>query len=68
MVIKNIFIIKETRSGEMTQDSVIVDLAGEDGNVEESQYDKTLITDTGITILNVSAYPKKDPRRASEYC
>ena len=46
--------------------SVIIDLAtGEGGNVKGSKSDQIVITDRNIAIINVSGYPKAEPREAS---
>jgi len=59
-----ILIDKKTLAN-MSKGSIIVDLAAEGGNVEGSANDQTIITGNGITIISVSAYPKKDPKLAS---
>lgn len=50
----------------MQPGTVIIDLASEGGNVESSVHDQTIMTDNGITIINFSAYPKKDPKLSSK--
>lgn len=46
---------------------VIVDLAlSEGGNVEGSEHDATIVTDSGVLITNVSGYPKVAPAPASK--
>ena len=46
---------------------VIVDLAlSEGGNVEGSEHDATIVTDSGVLITNVSGYPKVAPVEASK--
>lgn len=47
--------------------AIIVDLAvSNGGNVAGSKSDQTIITDHGVLIVNISGYPKKEPRIASE--
>lgn len=51
----------------MKKGSVIVDLAlSEGGNVEGSEHDATHILGNGIKVTNISGYPKKFPREASQ--
>ena len=47
--------------------SVVIDLGtGEGGSVVGSQGDKTLAMERNISVVNVSGYPKAEPRKASE--
>jgi H+-translocating NAD(P) transhydrogenase subunit alpha len=47
--------------------AVVVDLStGEGGNVLESKEDQVIIVDRDISIINVSGYPKTEPKAASE--
>lgn len=47
--------------------AIVVDLAiGTGGNVLGSRYDQAVSFDNGIFILNISGYPKREPRTSSE--
>jgi NAD(P) transhydrogenase subunit alpha len=47
--------------------AVVVDLAiSTGGNVQGSRYDEVVNMDNGISILNISGYPKKEPCSSSE--
>ena len=63
---KSPVLINKTTIAKMSKGSVIVDLAGEGGNVEHGPRDQRIVTDNGILLLNVSGYPKKEPRLASQ--
>ncbi len=50
----------------LPDNTVIVDLStGEGGNVLGSQKDKTILFERGITVTNLSGYPKMNPEEAS---
>ncbi len=50
----------------MHPSSIIVDLSADGGNVEGSVPDHIIRTEQGVTIINISGYPKKNPKLASE--
>lgn len=51
---------------QMQSGAVVVDLAISDGgNVAGSEHDKTLSTEQGVILTNVSGYPKEVPEQAS---
>lgn len=51
----------------LPEKTVIVDLsAGEGGSVAGSKEDAVTVTDRDISIINVSGYPKAEPKAASE--
>ena len=51
----------------LSPNAVIVDLSnGQGGNVVGSKKDEMVITNRGISIINVSGYPKAEPKDASE--
>ena len=60
-------LIDATSLAALPKNAVIVDLsAGEGGNVIGSKQDQVVIVDRNISIINVSGYPKAEPRAASE--
>lgn len=60
-------LIDEASLAVLPENSVIVDLsAGEGGSVVGSKEDKVVIVDRDISIINVSGYPKGEPKAASE--
>lgn len=64
---KSPLLIDATSLEILPDNAVVIDLsAGEGGNVIGSEQDKTLIVDRGITIRNISGYPKAEPKAASE--
>jgi len=51
----------------LPEKAVIIDLsAGEGGSVVGSKEDAVVVVDRGILIINVSGYPKTEPKAASE--
>jgi len=51
----------------LSEGSIVVDLsAGEGGCVAGSQQDQVVLTEKNISIVNISGYPKAEPRAASE--
>jgi NAD/NADP transhydrogenase alpha subunit len=51
----------------LPEKAVIIDLCtGEGGCVLGSKEDKVVIVDRGVSIINVSGYPKNEPKAASE--
>jgi len=59
-------LINKKSLGVMHSGSVIADLSGEGINVEGALSDQTVITENNIKIIRVSAYPKQEPKEASE--
>ena len=60
-------LIDATHLATLPEKAVIVDLStGEGGNVIGSKEDQSVIVERGITIMNVSGYPKVEPKAASE--
>lgn len=61
-------LIDEKELSLLPSHSVIIDLAtGEGGNVKGSKSDQVVITNRNIAIINVSGYPKAEPREASNH-
>lgn len=59
-------LIDEVNLSTLPKGSIVVDLAVSDGgNVVGSKRDH-IITTNGISIVNISGYPKKEPKEASE--
>lgn len=51
----------------LPQNCVLIDLSsGEGGSIELSKEDQVVHRDRDISIINVSGYPKNEPRMASE--
>lgn len=59
-------LIDEVNLGILPKGSIVVDLAVSDGgNVVGSKRDHVVVTN-GVSIVNISGYPKKEPKEASE--
>lgn len=51
----------------LPSDAIVIDLAiSNGGNVIGSKYDQIIKLDNGVTLMNVSGYPKKEPTTSSE--
>jgi NAD(P) transhydrogenase subunit alpha len=60
-------LIDETSLRFLPSNAVVVDLAiSNGGNVAGSKHDQVIHLDTGVCLLNVSGYPKKEPKTSSE--
>ncbi len=59
-------LIEQVELNILPEYAVLADLStGEGGNVLGSKHDEKVIVDRGIAIVNVSGYPKAEPRAAS---